>query len=221
MLLVQTQVSHPGNSFDQQIIAGVDRFLTSVASDAEFWKRVWQDRLDREVDASEWNLKRSVGGTMDVETLTHFLYLRGLAEGSLPVGNRTTNTLQMLDQLVAAGLLDGQSGKWLSDSYRLLRLVELYLRLMDLPDRHSLPIHQGETEQPAIGPERETGESPNLGFDLQEMDQTGVKTIPENSILQQVLASLMDYDRFDSLVEEIRDCMSENRRLILEIAARF
>ncbi|MEM9368735.1 MAG: glutamate-ammonia-ligase adenylyltransferase [Planctomycetota bacterium] len=108
-----------------------------------FELRRWRDRSV--ATAGPGNLKRGAGGTVDGDLIAaHFVLSRArdLFSESELVG---TNTTQWLARAVEAGHLDASEGNHVIDSYRLLRRVEGKLRLLDSPDRHSLPIVDEET----------------------------------------------------------------------------
>lgn len=93
-------------------------------------------RLAAQQGAATENLKRGLGGTMDVEAIVQMLLLRHARDfdGRLGVG-----TLEGLEWLRSAGHIDVEPAQQLASSYRYLRYVESNLRLMDLPARHDLP----------------------------------------------------------------------------------
>ena len=95
-----------------------------------------QLRFADQQGASSENLKRGIGGTMDVEAIVQTLLFKHVDEmnGSLGLG-----TLSGLDLLRNNGWIDVETGQQLAASYRYLRYVESNLRLMDLPARHDLP----------------------------------------------------------------------------------
>ncbi len=93
-------------------------------------------RLAAEVGADPDNLKRAAGGTLDVELLTQTLQLchaRNYPEILVP------ETLQALQRIEAAGLIDEADSRALQANYRTLRDIESKIRLLDSPQRHSLP----------------------------------------------------------------------------------
>ena len=89
------------------------------------------------------NLKRGVGGTVDVEFVSQALTLRHLRQ--FPQIRRVGTTDSLL-ALVKAGCIHQQQADTLIDGYRFLRRVEGNLRLMNTAARHELPddAHQKE-----------------------------------------------------------------------------
>lgn len=100
-----------------------------------------------EETASPRNLKRGVGGTVDVEFLVQTLQLRyGVDDESV----RTPGTLDAIDALHAAGRLGEADAQPLRDGYRLLRSVESRIRLMNAAGRHEYPSEPLEAEKLAF-----------------------------------------------------------------------
>ena len=94
-----------------------------------------------EETAGRRNIKRGVGGIVDIEFITQMLQLRHA--GQLPA-IRQPNTLAALAALHTAGLLADDHFKFLSDSYRSLRRIEARLRLMSSTARDELPDEDAE-----------------------------------------------------------------------------
>lgn len=104
---------------------------------------IYQARLDSEQGATDRNLKRFQGGTMDIEYIVQMLQLlNGTAEDIQQPG-----TLLALQKLQEHGLLNEDDTTALSKSYLFLRRVESGLRLMDTTHRHDLPEHPLELEK--------------------------------------------------------------------------
>lgn len=98
-----------------------------------------QMRLKLEESASERNLKRAPGGTMDTEFIVQMLQLK---YGRNRPAIRHPNTLKAIDALAEAGLLTEELAAELSGSYRFQRVVESRIRLMNLPGRHEFPTER-------------------------------------------------------------------------------
>jgi [glutamine synthetase] adenylyltransferase / [glutamine synthetase]-adenylyl-L-tyrosine phosphorylase len=86
--------------------------------------------------ATGGNLKRGPGGIVDIEFLVQMLQLK---HGHDAEGVRTPNTLMGLRALNKAGFLAEEDARFLTDSYRFLRILEGRLRLMNLTDQNKLP----------------------------------------------------------------------------------
>lgn len=93
-------------------------------------------RLRMQQTASEENLKRGVGGTVDAEFISQMLTLRHISEFA---DRGVTGTIESLKRLADAKLLDEDISLRLINNYRTLRRVEANLRLMNVPARHELP----------------------------------------------------------------------------------
>ena len=73
---------------------------------------------------------------MDIEFLVQMLQLK---HGHDVEAVRTPNTLKGLKALSRAGLLTGEDARFLTDSYRFLRILEGRLRLMNQVEQSKLP----------------------------------------------------------------------------------
>jgi glutamate-ammonia-ligase adenylyltransferase len=82
------------------------------------------------------NLKRGVGGTVDVEFIAQMLTLRHASERPDVISVGTTASLEKLAEL---GFLDEKLSLGLIQGYRTLRRIEARLRLMNTEARHELP----------------------------------------------------------------------------------
>ncbi len=101
-----------------------------------FVNQAKQLRYALQQGASEENLKRAPGGTMDIESIVQLMLLQHAAEldGYLGLG-----TLEGLELLRLREWISIEAAQHLAASYRYLRTVESNLRLMNLPARHDLP----------------------------------------------------------------------------------
>lgn len=106
--------------------------------------QIGQMRVRLEENASKGNLKRGVGGTMDVEFAIQMLQLKHALDSP---GVLQPGTLDAIAALRDAGRLSGDNADSLSESYRFLRSVEARLRLMNTTARHDMPDSQGELEK--------------------------------------------------------------------------
>lgn len=113
------------------------RWKSAMASE------IRQMRLRMEQTARPGNLKRGVGGTVDVELTSQALTLRYSRE--FPQVHKV-GTTESLAALVNAGCIENNQAQVLIDSYRYLRKVEGNLRLMNTVARHEIPeeTHQRE-----------------------------------------------------------------------------
>ncbi len=98
-------------------------------------RAIFDMRMRMQEGSRAGNLKRGVGGTVDIEFLVQMLQLKFASRRELIV----PGTIMALQALVDAGVLDADSGCRLIENYRLLRGVEARLRLMNTTARHDLP----------------------------------------------------------------------------------
>ena len=137
--------------YKRQVFGGPERATKAVkiVQDAilvEPWKdsmagEVHKMRLAMQKGANKQNLKRGVGGTVDIEFAIQMLQLKHLADNpSLLV----PGTLEATERLIGAGILPQEQGQTLMDAYQLLRSVEARLRLMNVTARHDLPTDQAQ-----------------------------------------------------------------------------
>ena len=98
-------------------------------------------RQKLEETASNRNLKRGPGGTVDIEFLVQMLQLKhGGADPSI----RKPGTLDALDALRKGGYLSADDADYFRRSYRFQRSVEARIRLMNAAGRHELPDNPKE-----------------------------------------------------------------------------
>ena len=98
-------------------------------------------RFRMQQTASEENLKRGYGGTVDVEFVAQMLTLRHISQNPEVFA---PGTIDSLHRLAEAEILSSGQAFRLINNYRTLRGVEANLRLMDTPARHELPDDQSK-----------------------------------------------------------------------------
>ena len=86
--------------------------------------------------ATQTNLKRGEGGTVDIEFVSQMLTLRHAHEAPQIIQTGTTKSLLALAD---AGYLSDRESMTLVNGYRTLRRIEANLRLMNTTARHELP----------------------------------------------------------------------------------
>lgn len=118
----------------------VDQMVRELIAAGEWFpmmaRQINDLRSSLEASAGNDNLKRAAGGTVDVELITQTLQLchaRKHPEILVP------GTLDALQRITAAGLIDAEVAISLQKNYRTLREVESKLRLLDTPKRHEIP----------------------------------------------------------------------------------
>jgi glutamate-ammonia-ligase adenylyltransferase len=104
-------------------------------------------RIRMQQYASDRNLKRGIGGTVDVEFIVQMLQLKYAAQVPDVL---TPGTLDAIEALQQAGALSEKDAQQLSQSYQFLRSVESGLRLMNTAARHDLPTDDMELKKLAF-----------------------------------------------------------------------
>jgi glutamate-ammonia-ligase adenylyltransferase len=110
------------------------------------WRRQYATEIREmrrrlEETASNRNLKRGIGGTVDTEFLVQMLQLK---HGGADPSVRQSGTLEALAALREAGYLGHDDAEYFSGSYRFQRSVESRIRLMNAAGRHELPDNPKE-----------------------------------------------------------------------------
>jgi len=118
----------------------VDQMVRELIAAGEWFpmmaRQINDLRCAMEASAGNDNLKRAAGGTVDVELITQTLQLchaRKHPQILVP------GTLDALQRITDAGLIDTEVAITLQRNYRTLREVESKLRLLDTPKRHEIP----------------------------------------------------------------------------------
>ncbi len=104
-------------------------------------------RIRMQQSASDQNLKRGIGGTVDVEFLVQMLQLKHVDQYPEIL---VPGTLDAIAALNHAGLLGDDDARHLDRSYRFLRSIESGLRLMNTAARHDLPDDELELQKLAF-----------------------------------------------------------------------
>lgn len=102
----------------------------------EMVHEIWKMRIAMQDDRSAHNLKRGVGGTVDVEFAIQMLQLKHASED---VSVLVPGTLPAIERLSKLEFLNAGDARKLAAGYQLLRSVEARLRLMNTTARHDLP----------------------------------------------------------------------------------
>ena len=101
-----------------------------------FARQIREMRLKLQESASDRNLKRTAGGTMDTEFIVQTLQLK---HGASNPSILKTGTIEGLTALREAGLLTTVDADFLNEAYRFQRSLEARIRLMDAKGRHEFP----------------------------------------------------------------------------------
>lgn len=123
-------------AFQDCVRASVQQILVSRDWTSEDRLVTLRERRVLEQSASNRNLKRGRGGTMDVETVAQVLSLQYARSHPELVAPGTIDSVERLRRL---GLVSGDDALRLKDAYNFLRGVESGLRLMNTKARHDLP----------------------------------------------------------------------------------
>ena len=134
--LCKTRPIYGRTELIQLALQRVSQILTEVPWQAEFAEQIRDMRLRWQQGASPQNLKRGVGGTVDVEFLVQMLQLRNLEK--FP-GLRVPGTINAIGKLEELKLLPTNLASAIKHNYQVLRSVEARLRLMDTSARHDMP----------------------------------------------------------------------------------
>lgn len=131
----------------QQAMEVVARAAFGPAWQPEHATEIREMRHRLEESASERNLKRGRGGTVDTEFLVQMLQLK---HGGDDTSIRVPGTLNALSALEAAGYLSADDAEHFRESYRFQRSVEARIRLMDFRGRHELPTERADLRKLAF-----------------------------------------------------------------------
>lgn len=110
-------------------------------------QQVLEHRLELQRDSSRHNMKRGIGGTMDVEFVVQLLQLIHVKDHPQLL---IPGTLDALRALQATQVLEAEVAEQLYADYEFLRRVESAIRLMNMSARHELPQSDRELQQLAF-----------------------------------------------------------------------
>jgi len=137
--LCKARPIHGSAAAQELAMQSIREVVNQSSAIADLRKQVWELRQSNQQGASQKNLKRSAGGTMDVELVVQMLQLqhaKAHPEVLVP------GTLGAIEALRRAAILDGETANQLEDGYAFLRRVESALRLLNTPQRHDLPTDE-------------------------------------------------------------------------------
>ena len=121
--------------------------MASAAASNDPSTEIREIRSQLEMTASPRNLKRAVGGTVDIESIVQMLQLRHVNDHPELL---TPGTLDAIEALHRAGVFDDKDAVFFAESYAFLRSVEARLRLMGTVARHDLPNEPAELNKLAF-----------------------------------------------------------------------
>ena len=116
------------------------------------WQRgnadeIRQMRYRLQETASAANLKRGIGGTVDIEFAVQMLQLKFAAKSPTVL---VPGTVDAINALRECGHLGDEDSEYLTESYRFLRSIEARLRLMNTTARHDVPGDEAELSKLAF-----------------------------------------------------------------------
>ncbi|QDV23880.1 Glutamate-ammonia-ligase adenylyltransferase [Aureliella helgolandensis] len=125
----------------------VREILQQVDDPSVAASEIYQHRYQLQQGAGDCNLKRGVGGTMDIEFDVQFLQL---ANAKTAPQCLVPGTLLAIEQLQAIGALDESTASSMISDYEFLRQIESGIRLMNMSARHELPKTSEELDRLAF-----------------------------------------------------------------------
>lgn len=128
-------------------MALVKRVLQEKPWTAEMARSIRKMRAVMEKDCEPSNLKRGVGGTIDIEFAIQMLQLKHARDDDRVL---VPGTLAAISRLIGGGFLNVNRGYQLTECYSQLRRVEAQLRLMNTTARHDLPSEPSQLAKLAM-----------------------------------------------------------------------
>ncbi len=142
--LCKARVVFGGDAVTEKAKAVVKQALLMKPWEDSMAKEIKSMRLAMQKDATQENIKRGVGGTVDVEFAVQMLQLKHVKDDP---SVWAPGTVDAINRLVDSGKLGEDLGRALSKSYQFLRSVESRLRLMNTAARHDLPTQQKQLQR--------------------------------------------------------------------------
>jgi glutamate-ammonia-ligase adenylyltransferase len=139
LALTRARVVYGDEDFGRQVMQAVREAVTALPWRPEFAEEILHMRRRLEASRSERDLKRGLGGIVDIEFLVQLFQIKYGLE--LPV-IRQASVWDALDALCETGLLHGTVYAELRANYDFLRQIESRLRIVhnlaqdELPQRH-------------------------------------------------------------------------------------
>ncbi len=103
-----------------------------------------EKRIQWQTGATPHNLKRTPGGTVDIEFAVQASQLKHAAEHPEVL---VPGTLAAVKTLLEKDLINPQRANLFREAYETFRHIEARIRLMDLPARHDMPTSQKDLNQ--------------------------------------------------------------------------
>ena len=116
------------NLLRDRAISMVHEIIKGIDWQDEMTGQIADMRMKMQQNCQPSNLKRGVGGTVDIEFIVQMLQLKHAASNPQVLA---PGTIAALDQLLKINAIDRDDGVYLIESYQYLRGVEARLRLMN------------------------------------------------------------------------------------------
>ncbi|MGY8767059.1 MAG: bifunctional [glutamate--ammonia ligase]-adenylyl-L-tyrosine phosphorylase/[glutamate--ammonia-ligase] adenylyltransferase [Pirellulales bacterium] len=139
--LCKARVLYGKDTAKEKAEQSIAKVLTCKPWQPSFASEIYEMRGRMEESASTRNLKRGIGGTVDIEFIVQMLQLKHIQQNP---GKHLTGTLKSLTALNEQGYLAEEDMKTLYSNYEFLRIIEARLRLMNTTARHDLPTEEKE-----------------------------------------------------------------------------
>jgi len=122
----------------------VHNVIESRRPTIEEQKEMLRDRFESLQTASLHNIKRGLGGSLDIEFAVQWLQMARASDYQNIV---VPNTLEAINRLQSCGILEPSQAINMRDGYDYLRGIESALRLMNTDSKHDLPTNTIELEK--------------------------------------------------------------------------
>ena len=141
LALCKSRVVYGNREPSLRVLDMVKNAVSSPAWNDAMAGEIKEMRIRMEQNCSSTNLKRGVGGTVDVEFIVQMLKLKHASSLDKAL---SPGTLQAIAEFAGLGILTMEQAQELSESYQLLRQVESGIRLMNSVARHEIPEKEEE-----------------------------------------------------------------------------
>ena len=210
--LCQARIIWANPTIEPRVQEALRAMLTSLEWRPEMAADIQRHRHKLEHGASPGNIKRSPGGTLDIEFIVQMKQVRhAQADSSVLV----PGTLEALQQLERGGWLTQESATILRRNYRWLRSVESGLRLMNLPARHDLPTSLDQLSQ-LRNLLRLRAEQASWSVDFQDGPADVARSSLPGSASTSAVAALAATHPLSQMWQQVRQ---QNRQIFSEIFA--
>ena len=148
--LIRAKVSAGDKELGKKVMKQVERFVYTEPLDPDFYKEIYRlrGRMEHELakeNQNKVNIKTGRGGIVDIEFLVQMLQLR---HGNDHPELRVSSTVQALDALMDAKIIQKKEYQILSEGLLFLRKMENFLRL--LHDRSINELHDSDFEKLSV-----------------------------------------------------------------------